>query len=374
MKKTFITFLALTVTLGVMAQTQFRKLTFDEALAAGKAEGKPIFIDFHTSWCGPCKMMNKQVFPQKVVGDFLNNAFVCVQLDAEKEAPEQAKRYKIDAYPTMIVVDGDGNEIYRKVGANLNPESFVSEVKSGTDPELTPDKVKAKYEAGERTAEVVSTYAEQLIQQYREMRRNPDESIREKAVKIVNDYYATLSDAQKLEEKNFFVFSYSYCSNPADVKAKWLVENKGKFAAERQDKVKETLENLCLYRTGTLLQCIEEYTADDIDLLASTMKVAECNTKGEHDPALRILKARLDGDEAYLAQLKKDFTKLVIEEQSSVAVTFDSGIKSNDKEVLDKANKFIRSQLPIMDATNIYYAAMAIMKLEKRMNPEAGGH
>ena len=45
--------------------TQFRDLSFDEALAAARAEGKLLFVDCYTTWCGPCRNMAEKVFPQK---------------------------------------------------------------------------------------------------------------------------------------------------------------------------------------------------------------------------------------------------------------------------------------------------------------------
>ena len=54
-------------------------VTFADACAKAKAEGKMIFIDCYTSWCGPCKRMAREIFPQKVVGDFFNKTFVCLK-------------------------------------------------------------------------------------------------------------------------------------------------------------------------------------------------------------------------------------------------------------------------------------------------------
>lgn len=66
------------------AQTNFRNITVDEAIELSKKENKLIFIDFYTDWCGPCKMMAKNVFPQKHVGDYFNANFICLKLNAEK--------------------------------------------------------------------------------------------------------------------------------------------------------------------------------------------------------------------------------------------------------------------------------------------------
>ena len=43
-----------------------------------------IFLDAYASWCGPCKMLQKNVFTKKAVGDFYNSKFINVKMDMEK--------------------------------------------------------------------------------------------------------------------------------------------------------------------------------------------------------------------------------------------------------------------------------------------------
>ena len=72
--------------LWVCAQgVNFRPLSYTEAIELAAKENKMVFIDFYTTWCGPCKRMSKEVFPQQEVGEYFNRTFISLKLDAEKE-------------------------------------------------------------------------------------------------------------------------------------------------------------------------------------------------------------------------------------------------------------------------------------------------
>ncbi len=59
-------------------------LTFEQAVEANKKEKKLIFIDVYTTWCGPCKMMDKYTFADSAVALILNKNFHPVKLNAEQ--------------------------------------------------------------------------------------------------------------------------------------------------------------------------------------------------------------------------------------------------------------------------------------------------
>ena len=69
----------------IMAQVAFEPegTTLEQASAKAKAENKLIFIDCYTQWCGPCKKMSKEVFPQASVGDYMNPKYISLKLDME---------------------------------------------------------------------------------------------------------------------------------------------------------------------------------------------------------------------------------------------------------------------------------------------------
>ena len=97
---------------------RFFEGTFQEALQRAKAEGKKVFVDFYTTWCGPCKLLSDRVFPNDEVGVCFNERFVNYRVNAEdKTFAAEVKRYGVKAYPTLLILDPDGNVIARQEGA-----------------------------------------------------------------------------------------------------------------------------------------------------------------------------------------------------------------------------------------------------------------
>lgn len=100
--------------------------SWQDALAKAKAEKKLIFLDAYASWCGPCKMLKKQTFPDKAAGDFFNEHFISVAIDMEKgDGPGLAQKYRVSAYPTLIITDADGNPITYTKGF-MGPDDLIA--------------------------------------------------------------------------------------------------------------------------------------------------------------------------------------------------------------------------------------------------------
>lgn len=108
----------------------FLEGSFAEVQAAAKKADKPIFMDIYAVWCGPCKFLSNQIFPTQLVGDYMNATFVSTKVDAEKgEGVDLAAKYAVRAYPTLLILDHEGNELGRLMGSSPTPEEFVARVK-----------------------------------------------------------------------------------------------------------------------------------------------------------------------------------------------------------------------------------------------------
>lgn len=75
-------------------------LTFQEALKKQKTNPKKIFVDVYTSWCGWCKVMDKQTFTNPLIIDYINEHYYAVKFDAESPEPItfNGKEYKNPDY------------------------------------------------------------------------------------------------------------------------------------------------------------------------------------------------------------------------------------------------------------------------------------
>ena len=121
--------------------------SWEQVLAKAKAEKKYIFVDCFATWCGPCKQMSKNIFPQESVGRFYNANFINVKIQFDTTATDNAdvkswfavahkidRDYKIVAYPTYMMFDANGVAVHRAVGSS-DAEQFIAKGKDALNPE-----------------------------------------------------------------------------------------------------------------------------------------------------------------------------------------------------------------------------------------------
>jgi len=88
---------------------------FDEML---KTLGdQPILIDFHASWCGPCRIVQKEL---EHVRDKIGDKLHVFNIDTER-FPSLGTRFQIAALPTLLLFK-DGEVIHRIVGVETADE------------------------------------------------------------------------------------------------------------------------------------------------------------------------------------------------------------------------------------------------------------
>lgn len=365
MKKMILFIVAVMTATVNMAQTNFRHISFEEAKAAAKAEKKLVFVDFYTSWCGPCKMMARDVFPQAKLGDYMNKTFVCVKYDAEKEEKTLVENCRVKAYPTFVVFDADGKEMGRLEGGN-SADGFMADLETIVNPEKNPEKIRVRYDSGERSAFVVSTYAAQLKSEIRMMRRG-DKEKEELLDKVIKDYFTGLGDKQKLKKENFFLYR-DYADNTTDDKLQYLFANRDKVGKSDRIEVDTILEKAYKQQIYSCLYYSEPYTAEQIDQFKQQFHELGLNADGKYTPCFAVIDAHASGNMAeYVKQMEINYPKMEEVVRNTALMGMGNALQEASKDDKDKAAKFLRSLLAEMPAVNIYYIGVIIGELEGTM-------
>ena len=118
MKKRLLLLLLLLGPLGAAAQVRFETKSTDAVREMALRSGKLVLIDLYATWCPPCRMMEREVFSRKDVGDFMERHFVAAKYDVDKTTgKELLKRYGSGAIPLYLVFDTQGELLGRIQGA-----------------------------------------------------------------------------------------------------------------------------------------------------------------------------------------------------------------------------------------------------------------
>lgn len=181
---------------------RFENGTFQEALEKAKKENKLLFIDCYTSWCGPCKMLARDVFTNNAVADYFNERFISLKVDCEEgEGPELRKRFGVSSYPTMIFIDGQGKVVGKLFGAS-DAAHFIPRVEEALNAESAMAAKEKKYAEGNRDRDflldLINTYkknreAKKAAQVSLELLSglSEQELVTKEMWEVVRDYYVS---------------------------------------------------------------------------------------------------------------------------------------------------------------------------------------
>jgi thiol:disulfide interchange protein DsbD len=86
----------------------------ENRLAAAKAAGKPVILDYYADWCTDCLRMEKATFADARVREQLRNRFVLLQTDVTDPNNPEGKaiksRFGVYGPPAMLFFAANGEE------------------------------------------------------------------------------------------------------------------------------------------------------------------------------------------------------------------------------------------------------------------------
>jgi thiol-disulfide isomerase/thioredoxin len=272
MTKSIFTIFFTIISISLFGQgIEFIEVTWQEALEQAKQENKLLFVDSYAQWCGPCKRMAKEEFVKPEVGQFYNSNFINLKLDMEsKNGRTFDSKYPVSAYPTMFFLNGEG-EVVKKVKGGKKGDELIAMAKMVLKSYDTSGQFKEKYDAGDRSYEVVYNYVDAL------------NKASKPSLRISNDYLKSNPEITE-EEKLKFIFVSAV---EADSRIfEMMVDNKDKIIKlESEDEFNKKVKLAC---HNTIVKAIEYETES---LLEEAVSKARYLTQ---DAELFALECKLD--------------------------------------------------------------------------------
>jgi len=100
---------------GVAVSQEIQWHNFNDGMARGKFENKRVFIHFFADWCPACKTMEKNTFSDPAVISFLNENFIAVKVDADREVGT-ASMFRVQALPDNWFIAANGEILGNRPG------------------------------------------------------------------------------------------------------------------------------------------------------------------------------------------------------------------------------------------------------------------
>lgn len=110
--------------------------SYEEGQQDAKANNKLVLLDFTGSdWCGWCIQLDREVFSKPQFKEYASKNLVLVELDFPKRKPvpdaiklqnvKLARRYQVQGFPTIIVLNGEGQMVGELGYMEGGPEAFI---------------------------------------------------------------------------------------------------------------------------------------------------------------------------------------------------------------------------------------------------------
>lgn len=324
--------------------------SWQDALAKARSEEKLIFVDAFASWCGPCKRMAKETFPDGKVGEVFNANFVNLKIDMEKpENAEFAGKYPVNSYPTLFFIDGEGKIVLKEIGAK-SPDQILETAKKAMGKNDKSVDYEKKYNEGNRDPKMLYDYVRAL------------NAAGKPSLKITNEYLNSQTDLNTEFNLRFILEgAVEADSRVFDL----LVLHKDKIAAHTGiEPVNARIETAC---KNTLRKAVEYKNEALLKEAKAKMKVANPARAEAFAQESDMMYFKMVKDPVNFLKVAKNYQKTTV--KNNAARLHDLTVDlvrtfPEDKKVLEQAAKWAKSAAETGGLAEYWMTLAGIYKLQ----------
>jgi thiol-disulfide isomerase/thioredoxin len=212
-------------------EVKFINNDLNKAIRKAKKENKLIFVDGFTTWCGPCKWMDANVFVDPQVSEFFNTSFINVKINLEEgNGIAFAEKYAPQAYPTFYFLTAEGAVQHMALGA-YSADDLMLIAKGAIQPKTNLAYFKKNHNSNLSNGSFLLEYA--MLLKFLRL---------ENSKQIIEEYLATQTDLSG-EQNSKFIYD-NVGINIDDRLFKYMVDNLEDFYTHiGRDKVDTKLLN-----------------------------------------------------------------------------------------------------------------------------------
>lgn len=211
--------------------------SWNSVLDRAQQTGKTIFLDGYTTWCAPCKKMEKEVFTRTEIANYFNQKFINVKYDMEGHEGEMLKaQYGVKVFPTYLFITPDGQVAHRIIGAHTAGNDFFDWSKMAVTPGKSYVELEQRYQNGERSPAMMFDYMLVL--------RMAGEQ--EKEAELTKNYLALMTKDHFMD-KSYWSAVKLFLNNPTSREFRILLDNREEIGAvigqaDTDEKIYETID------------------------------------------------------------------------------------------------------------------------------------
>lgn len=117
--------------IGISGQVEFIEVETLADMNAAKKKASDqmlmMYVDVYATWCGPCKMMDNEVYTDPLVADYMNEHYLSVRMDGESDYGRlYASEQGLEGYPSMFIFSDEGEPVSKIVGYTPAEELVTS--------------------------------------------------------------------------------------------------------------------------------------------------------------------------------------------------------------------------------------------------------